>query len=266
MANAIKAARKAIEARFIAEFTDLKVFTDNKKEFPDDTGLGWVRLSVQHTGRIQKTLGQEGGRRFRSSGSVFIQLFTPIGKGMTEPDGPDDLTSKAAEVFDAVNVLIYPTPIYYGRILAADASDLAAAEVFAATIGVNTLDMADATDDITIGPSVAGDFFLILVPAAHDLITLVNQGTQADARSTYSRSENVRSDLGTPTEKYDAYIHRPLNAGVTIRYRLTLDPPPVAAREPSTVYFEAATTRESGLEGKWFTVLVEAPFEYDEIR
>ena len=109
MANAINEARKAIEARFTAEFTDLtnKVFTDNKKEFAQDTGQEWARLSVQHTGRIQETIGRPGNRLFRTSGSVFIQIFTPIG-GDNAPVGQemkrsDELASKAADVFDAVS-------------------------------------------------------------------------------------------------------------------------------------------------------------------
>ena len=172
MANAINEARTAIEAQFETEFTNLftavKVATDNTKEFAQETGKGWVRLSVQHTGRIQETLGKEGKRRFRSSGSVFIQIFTPIGGGDNVEKGQemkrsDELASKAAEVFDAGKVLF----------------------------------------------------------------------------------QRVYADPGPPHGQ---------------------QPAPVAAREPFTVYFEAATTRESGIDGKWFAVLVEVPFEYDEIR
>ena len=154
-------------------------------------------------------------------------IFTGETGGVT-PVNNSDFTTK--EYVDAAVAGTTPPSvrselIYYGRILAANAADVAAARTFAVTIDVSTLDMADATvagHNITIGPSADGDFFLILVPGAHDLLTLVNQGTQADARGAYSRFTNVRNDLGTPTEQYNAYILGPLNPGVTISYHLTL--------------------------------------------
>ena len=115
--------------------------------------------------------------------------------------------------------------IYYGLILAANAADEAAANTYARTIDVSTLDMEDATvagHNITVGPSADGDFFLILVPATHDLLTLINLGTHAEVRNAYSRSANARNDLGTPSEQYSSYVLGPLNPGVSISYRLTL--------------------------------------------
>lgn len=106
--------------------------------------------------------------------------------------------------------------IYYG---------LLAAAAEAATVDVSTLDMADATvagHELTLGPSAAGQFFVILVPTQHDLLTLVNTGTQANALGAYTRVEDARDDLGTPTEQYTSYTLGPLNVGVTITYRLTL--------------------------------------------
>ena len=115
--------------------------------------------------------------------------------------------------------------IYYGRILAANAANLAAAITYAETLAFGTLSTSDATvagHNIMIGPAEAGDFFVILVPANHDLLTLVNTGTQGDERNTYSRAADARNDLGTPPEQYNSYVLGPLNAGVSISYRLTL--------------------------------------------
>ena len=115
--------------------------------------------------------------------------------------------------------------IYYGRILAANAADEAAAITYAETIDVSTLVMADAAvagHNITLGPSADSDFFLILVPATHDLLTLINTGTGGDALSAWSLSENARNDLGTPSEQYNSYVFGPLNPSVVFNYRLTL--------------------------------------------
>ena len=150
--------------------------------------------------------------------SLLGATFTGHARGIT-PAVDADFTTKAY-VDAAVSGITPPSPaseeIYYGLI------DTAAE---AATVNVSTLTMEDATvagHDITLGPSADGQFFVILVPANHDLLTLVNVGTQANARGAYARTLNARNDLGTPTEQYNSYTLGPLNAGVSITYHLTL--------------------------------------------
>ena len=153
--------------------------------------------------------------------------FTGETRGLT-PVNDTDFTTKAyvdSAVAGTTPPSVRSELIYYGQILAANAADLAAAITYAETIDVSTLDMEDATvagHNITLGPSAVRDFFLILAPATHDLLTLVNLGTQGDERNTYSRSANARNDLGTPSEQYNSYVLGPLNPGVSISYRLTL--------------------------------------------
>ena len=153
--------------------------------------------------------------------------FTGETRGPT-PVNDTDFTTKAyvdSAVAGTTPPSVRSELIYYGQILAANAADLAAAITYAETIDVSTLDMEDATvagHNITLGPSAVRDFFLILAPATHDLLTLVNLGTQGDERNTYSRSANARNDLGTPSEQYNSYVLGPLNPGVSISYRLTL--------------------------------------------
>ena len=92
------------------------------------------------------------------------------------------------------------------------------------TVDVNTLSSADATvagHDISIGPSHNGGFFVILVPATHAILTLINTGLNVDVLATYTRADNVRM-LGSPAENYHAYTLGPLNPGLTVNYRLTL--------------------------------------------
>ena len=159
--------------------------------------------------------------------SLSGATFTGETSGLTPVNDPNFATK--AYVDTAVAGTTPPSVrselIYYGLILAANAADEAAAIIYAQTIDVSTLDMEDATvagHNITVGPSADSDFFLILVPTTHDLLTLINLGTHAEVRNAYSRSENARNDLGTPSEQYSSYVLGPLNPGVSISYRLTL--------------------------------------------
>ena len=159
--------------------------------------------------------------------SLSGATFTGETRGLTPVNDPDFATKAYvdAAVAGTTPPSVRSELIYYGLILAANAADLAAAITYAETIDVSTLDMEDATvagHNIRIGPSENSDFFVFLVPAVHDLLTLINLGTQGDERNTYSRSENARNDLGTPSEQYNSYVIGPLNPGVSIGYRLTL--------------------------------------------
>ena len=114
-----------------------------------------------------------------------------------------------------------PTPaqteqIYYGVIDApADAETVAVGDLSAESAVV-------AGHNITLGPTAeAGDYFLIMVPVDHVLVSLINQGTQANALSAYTRALLTRQ-LGDPAEAYYAYTLGPLNDGVSITYQLIL--------------------------------------------
>ena len=58
-----------------------------------------MQLAVRHTGRTQETLGAKGNRRFRSFGSVFVQVFTEVGERTLVADC---IAQAIVEVFDAV--------------------------------------------------------------------------------------------------------------------------------------------------------------------
>lgn len=43
----------------------------------------WARVTVQHAGGGQHSLGETGARRFERTGIASVQVFTPLGKGVT---------------------------------------------------------------------------------------------------------------------------------------------------------------------------------------
>ena len=142
-------------------------------------------------------------------------LFTGATGGVT-PVNDSDFTTK--EYVDAeVAGMPTPTPqsesIYYG--IVGQLSDV----VDGVESSLTSEQAAVAGHNITLGPSALNDYFLILVPNDHDLLTLINAGTQANAKSAYARTENAVEIGGV---QYISYTLGPLNSGVTITYRLTL--------------------------------------------
>ena len=139
--------------------------------------------------------------------------------GGITPVNDSDFTTKAY-VDAAVAGTTPPSPqseeIYFGTVTADDAAAAAAV----ALAGLTMQDATVAGHNITLGPSVAGQFFVILVPADHDLLTLTNTGTQANERGAYTRTTGRM--IGDPPTAYIAYVLGPLNIGVVITYHLTL--------------------------------------------
>lgn len=59
----------------------------------------YARVTVRSNFRRQETLGQEGNRRFRGFGVLFVEIFTPTGDGY-----------KAARELEAIVRNAYETP------------------------------------------------------------------------------------------------------------------------------------------------------------
>jgi hypothetical protein len=59
---------------------------DNKSQANEDTNLAWLRVTLKPVLGVQETLGQSGTRRFKRQGLLFIQIFTPLDKGMQASD------------------------------------------------------------------------------------------------------------------------------------------------------------------------------------
>ena len=79
-----------------------RITFDNEK-FDEPPDGEWVRLAVRHTGRSQETLGAKGNRKFRSFGSVFVQVFTEAGERMLVADC---IAQKIVEVFDDLTCIV----------------------------------------------------------------------------------------------------------------------------------------------------------------
>jgi len=95
-------AKEAVYLRFTSNFTGValdRIFFDNEEGEIPDTG-DWVRLVVRSTARTQNTLGGVGNRRFRSTASVFVQVYTQANTGVKQSD---ILTKEAADIFEGVS-------------------------------------------------------------------------------------------------------------------------------------------------------------------
>lgn len=62
------------------------VIYDNKAKPIQDTSVSWLRVSIRHSTGEQNTLGQSGNRKFLRNGILFIQIFTPLDRGLQLAD------------------------------------------------------------------------------------------------------------------------------------------------------------------------------------
>ena len=114
-----------------------------------------------------------------------------------------------------------PTPttetLRYGVIASSADTEAEIAALFSSL----TSESADiAGHDITLGPTTAANQqFVLVAPADHDLLTLVNKVTNADERATYTRIVWT-NQVGSVS--YISYHSGVLRQGVSINYRVTL--------------------------------------------
>ena len=88
------AAVEAIYQRFIASGIVANVVLDNEDiKFES----AWARLVVRHSARAQDTIGRKTNRRFRSSASVLVQVYTPINTGV---NNAHDLAKQVVDLFE----------------------------------------------------------------------------------------------------------------------------------------------------------------------
>lgn len=62
-----------------------------------DAADTFARVTFVHTVRAQVTMGSEGARKYESRGTVFVQLFGPIGVGVKQLA---DLAEDVRKVFE----------------------------------------------------------------------------------------------------------------------------------------------------------------------
>jgi len=78
------------------------LYADSKTEVPltndvDSNPDLWARIQVQHTGANQGTLGATGNRCFNRFGIVTVQVFTPLGTGLSIADNVYTIVVNAYE-------------------------------------------------------------------------------------------------------------------------------------------------------------------------
>lgn len=95
-------AKEAVYLRFTDNFTGVtadRIALDNE-EFNAPSAGTWVRLTVRSIARAQDTLGKVGNRRFRSTATVFVQVYTETNTGIQQSDA---LAKEAADIFEGVS-------------------------------------------------------------------------------------------------------------------------------------------------------------------
>jgi len=73
------------------------VYQDSPVQKPS-TLLPWARVTLTHVSGRQATLcGADGSQRFRREGVLFVQIFTPMGDGLTRSDSLTNVVIQAFE-------------------------------------------------------------------------------------------------------------------------------------------------------------------------
>ncbi len=68
-----------------------------------DSTTSWVRVSVQHTTRQQRTQGRPPYRKYDCRGNVMVQLFSPINAGRATLSG---LLDDARTVLEGISLAV----------------------------------------------------------------------------------------------------------------------------------------------------------------
>ena len=72
----------------------------SKKSLPPDGEIPWARVTLRHATSAQASLaGEVGTRRFRRTGVLTVQVFEPIGSGLS---GTTDLPKIVQESYEGV--------------------------------------------------------------------------------------------------------------------------------------------------------------------
>lgn len=93
-------AKTAIYTRFLGNFTGTSAIAFDNEEFNTPAAGSWVRLTVRTGPRLQDTLGKAGNRRFRTSASVFVQVYTEANTGVKIGD---NLAEEARDIFEGIS-------------------------------------------------------------------------------------------------------------------------------------------------------------------
>jgi hypothetical protein len=72
------------------------MYDDHADSKPKGEG-SWVRITIRHTSSRQRTFNRPGQRRFTRLGTVFIQVFSASGHGLSKLDLLTNIVTKSIE-------------------------------------------------------------------------------------------------------------------------------------------------------------------------
>lgn len=75
-------------------------FSFPNEDFNSSGLLEWVRVSMLHTEGGQWTLGRKENRVYRRRGAVFIEVYSPVDRGLLRLD---ELMQAARDIFEGEN-------------------------------------------------------------------------------------------------------------------------------------------------------------------
>lgn len=111
MSATLREAVQRILTEFLAQWGGATPVAFDNESVPasvTDGGVSWVRVSVIHDTRTQSSMGPAGARKFRTTGRVIVQVFTPLDKGRA---AGDTLVESIISIFEGKT--IGPESIYF---------------------------------------------------------------------------------------------------------------------------------------------------------
>lgn len=69
----------------------------NQKEQDHSASDTWARWNLDYVGGNQTTLAGAGKRKFAKQGLIYINVYTPLGKGLASARGPSEVAIAAYE-------------------------------------------------------------------------------------------------------------------------------------------------------------------------
>ena len=75
----------------------VSILWDASEDPIPDAAATWVRIAMRHHASAQASLGPDlaSQRRYRTRGTLFAQIFTPLGDGQTESDRLSEIVVNA---------------------------------------------------------------------------------------------------------------------------------------------------------------------------
>lgn len=94
MSLTVEQARDEMTALFEAAWSPRAVLWDGVGGKPPNTRVPWARFTIRHSDGGSAAIGN---RRFRREGTIFIQLYAPVGDGLS---ALDPLTKIAMDAYE----------------------------------------------------------------------------------------------------------------------------------------------------------------------